>query len=271
MRKIGFLAFAFCLASSAFGNTRICGLTSGAQLITYQDSVSEIHDHVSTVLSAGLTDLYSLPDVQRWIEAAKPSRLCVTTVALGKNIYQYYKILSVLELWDGSGKEWVTPMIFQTASVQAHENIGPKPWVGFSRTSFAAAVRHALQDVQFQDAGAILGPDFSPLQFFSSAVGASASADAQSRGYVLVPGVDPAWTTYLVTQLRTMNTGNIFTSEVLTDLGAVQVQERTGKVRWAKVPGFFDLYTQLEQLQTSAMPSLDSPELRLRRLRELSR
>lgn len=263
-------------------NSKICGMASGSTLVTFQDSVSEIHDHVSTVLATGLIDLYSLPNVQAWIEDAKPTRLCVSTLALGKNIYQYDEILAVLDLWDSHGKEWVTPMVFQTASVQAHENIGPKPWVGLGRKDFVTAVQHALEGVQYQDAGSILGPDFSPLRFFAidgqsvpkpgvSSVGASTSADPQSQGYVLVPGVDPAWTTYLVTRLRTLDTGNPFTSQVLTDLGVVQVQESTGKARWARVMDFFDLYTRLEQFQSSARPSVDSPELDLATLRELSR
>lgn len=280
MRFFRVCAFTLLVASSCFANTantvntRICGLKSGAGLITYQDSVLEVHDQVSPILSTGLTDLYSLPEVQGWIRVSKPSRLCLTAVALSKNIYQYDEILAVLDLWDAFGKEWVTPMIFQTASVQAHENIGPKPWVGLSRKDFAAAVAHALGNVQYQDAGALQGPEFSPLQYFSTMLGtpvAAASPDPESRGYVLVPGVDSVWTTYLVTQLRTLNTGNPFTSEVLTDLGVVQVQEASHQVRWAAVPGFFDLYTRLEDLQSGARPSTDSPELRLATLRELSR
>jgi hypothetical protein len=259
------------LSSNALGATspKICGLKSGATLRTYQDSIDEIVANVSPTIATALTELEIMPDVQGLIESAKPDQVCISAVAVSKNIYQYDEVLAVLDLHLPSGKEWVTPMLFQTASIQAFENTGPKPWVGFDRVKFTSMMSDALADADFSDSEADTA--FSPLSLFPRLFPKIPQPiDNGSQSYVYVPGVTPGWTTYLVTELRVYDTGNIFTSSYFTDMGVVQIQEESGKLRSTVLPQFFDLYTQMGNLQDQATPDNLTDSARIGKLQALS-
>ena len=241
---------------------QVCGLASGANLSAYEDSVRE--STANLPLAAALVQMGSFPDVKA-VVAAFPGKVCVTAIPLSKNIYQYYKYLVVLSFGDG-GKTAAAPMIFQAASVQAYENAGPKPWLGFSRGSFARAIAGLAANAPFTEAQRLFA---SPADLLAKMYPSSANpVDPTSRSFVLVPGADPEWTTYVVSQLRFVDTGNPFTSTYIEDAGIVQIQESAGRTRWAPV-SLFAAATALEDEQWNSRPASGAD--RTARLVELSR
>lgn len=256
------LTAALAAAPARAAAARVCGLASGESLSSYSDSVSEAAANLP--MAAALDQMGSFPDVKALV-AAFPGKVCVTAIPLSKNIYQYYKYLVVLSFGE-SGKTAVAPMIFQAASVQAYENAGPKPWLGFGRGSFARAVAGLAANVQFTEAGKLFASpaDLLPAMYPSSAN----PVDPTSRSYVLIPGADPEWTTYVVSQLRFVDTGNPFTSTYIEDAGIVQVQERAGRTRWAPI-SLFSAASAMEDEQWNSRPQGGGN--RVARLVELSR
>lgn len=258
-----FLALAaLALLASPSRCAQVCGLASGASLSTYEDSVREAGANLP--LAAALVQMGSFPDVKALV-AAFPGKVCVTAIPLSKNIYQYYKYLVVLSFGEG-GRTAAAPMIFQAASVQAYENAGPKPWLGLSRGSFAREIAGLAANAPFTEETKLFA---SPADLLSKMYPSSAyPVDPTSRSYVLVPGADPEWTTYVVSQLRFVDTGNPFTSTYIEDAGLVQVQEGAGRTRWAPI-SLFAAATALEDEQWSSRPQGGAD--RAARLVELSR
>lgn len=253
---------ALALLASPSRSAQVCGLAGGSKLVSYEDSVREASANLP--LAAALVQMGSFPDVKALV-AAFPGKVCVTAIPLSKNIYQYYKYLVVLSFGDG-GKTAAAPMIFQAASVQAYENAGPKPWLGFSRGSFARSIAGLAGDAQFTEEKRLFA---SPADLLARMYPASANpVDPTSRSFVLVPGADPEWTTYVVSQLRFVDTGNPFTSTYIEDAGIVQVQEGAGRTRWAPV-SLFAAATALEDEQWNSRPQGGAG--RAARLVELSR
>jgi hypothetical protein len=85
----------------------------------------------NTLLSTALADLdgfnYVRSELDNW--KAQGLSLCASGVALEKNIYQYFRFFIQIEVRAASGElKALVPVLFQTASVQAHDNTGPKPW-----------------------------------------------------------------------------------------------------------------------------------------------
>jgi len=256
------LTAALAAAPASAAAPKVCGLASGESLSSYQDSVAEAGANLP--LAAALVQMGSFPDVRAVVEAF-PGKVCVSAIPLSKNIYQYYKYLVVLSFGE-SGKTAAAPMIFQAASVQAYENSGPKPWLGFSRGSFARAVAGLAAGAQFTEAPKLFE---SPADLLAKMYPSSANpVDPTSRSYVLVPGADPEWTTYVVSQLRFVDTGNPFTSTYIEDAGIVQIQASAGRTRWAPV-SLFAAASAMEDEQWSSRPQNSAD--RVTRLVELSR
>lgn len=243
---------------------KVCGLASGASLRTYQDSTE--NSGASALVAAGMNQVLTFPDVKALL-AAFPGKVCVNAVPLSKNIYQYYRLLVVLTFGE-DGKDAVAPMIFQAASVQAYENVGQKPWLGFGRDRFNRSMNELLAEASFQDgAWTFSSPvELLPVMF----PGSEDKLDPSSRSYLLIPDADPEWTTYLVSQLRFYNTGNPFTSQYVQDAGIVQVKEREGRMRWAAVGGFFNRASAFEDAQWEEKPAGSSRADRAAKLVQLS-
>jgi len=263
----------FIAPAAQAAQPQICGLPSGNGLVTLQDSINETA-HSSVPLAAALDDLISFPDIQHFIAAIKPVKACVTAIAIGKNIYQYDKLLAVLTLTSKDQAQHVLPLIFQAASIQAHDGLGPKPWFGFSHISLENEIRAALASATFNNQSTIDVDGFSPLALLTNLLRAPTieqPLDSGSQGYLLVPNVDANWTTYLVSQLRTLQTGNPFTSQVLLDAGVVQIQPKTGFIRTAYLPSIFNIVTTLEVLQDQSSPMQPTDSAHLSALLEMSR
>jgi len=259
------------LASSARAEgLRVCG-ADGAPA-SYEEAAVELGRGVSPVTATGVHQFYSFPDVQSLVDGSES--VCVSAMPVAKNIYQYDEFLVVMTGRDAAGA-WTVPAMFQAASVQAYENLGVKPWLGFSRGDLLTQLRTALSGVEFKEAGPQPGAAFSPLSFTERLFAPSSAASIVSstdRGYVFVPDVQAGWSTYLVSQLRTLSTGNVFTSQSLVEAGVVQVDAASGRVRYGALPGFFDAYTTMERLQGEAAPtSLRDARARAQRLRDLGR
>jgi hypothetical protein len=85
----------------------------------------------SSLLQNALSDLngfsYIRNQMNEW--RAEGDTLCATGIPLEKNIYQYFRWFIQIEVRSASGElKAMVPVLFQTASVQAHDNTGPKPW-----------------------------------------------------------------------------------------------------------------------------------------------
>ncbi len=229
--------------------SRVCGLASGATLRTYQDSAESAG--ASGLVSAALNQVLTFPDVKALLSAF-PGKVCVNAVPLSKNIYQYYRLLVVFSFGE-DGKDAVTPMIFQAASVQAYENLGQKPWLGFGRDRFNRSLNELIAEASFQEGRWTFS---SPVEVLPLLFPASEDKlDPSSRSYLLIPDADPEWTTYLVSQLRFYNTGNPFTSQYVQDAGIVQVKEHEGRMRWAAIGGFFNRASAFEEAQWAEKPA----------------
>ncbi len=266
------LLAAVCLSAPSWAQqARVCGARSGAGLSSFEDSAKELGAGVSGVTAAAVRQVYSFPDVQKLADAS--GSVCVTAMPVAKNIYQYDEFLVVIAGRDKGG-EWTLPLMFQAASVQAYENLGAKPWLGFPRGDLTSTVRGALADAELKERALEPGEAFSPIGFLPALFPPSpgSAASASDRGYVFVPDVEAGWSTYLVSQLRALTTGNVFTSQSLLDAGVVQVQEASGRVRAGVLRGFFGVYTGMERLQAqSAPPDLRDGDARAQRLHELIR
>ncbi len=263
------LMLAVALAASAVVPVRaegikVCGLSSGASLRTYQDSVE--HSGVSGLVAAAMTQVLTFPDVKA-VLSAFPGKVCVNAIPLTKNIYQYYRLLVVFSFGE-DGKDAVTPMIFQAASVQAYENVGQKPWLGFGRDQFSRSMNELLAEATFQEGAWTYSSPVEVLpQIFP---GSEDKLDPSSRSYILISDADPEWTTYLVSQLRFYNTGNPFTSQYVQDAGIVQVKEREGRMRWAPIGGFFNRASAFEDAQWESKPASAARADRAAKLVQLS-
>lgn len=260
------------LTSSARAEAlRVCGASSGAPA-SYEEAAGELARGVSPVTATGVHQFYSFPDVQSLVDGSES--VCVSAMPVAKNIYQYDEFLVVMTGRDAAGA-WAVPAMFQAASVQAYENLGVKPWLGFSRGDLLTQLRTALSGVEFKEAELQPGSAFSPLEFAQRLFAPSSEASVVSkadRGYVFVPDVQAGWSTYLVSQLRTLSTGNVFTSQSLVEAAVVQVDAASGRARYGVLPGFFDAYTTMERLQGEAAPaSLRDARARAQRLRDLGR
>ena len=264
-------AAALLTSSARAEGLRVCGAANGAPA-SYEDAAAELGRNVSPVVAAGVHQFYSFPDVQSLVDGSE--NVCVSAMPVAKNIYQYDELLVVVSGRDKAGS-WTLPAMFQAASVQAYENLGVKPWLGFSRGDLLTQLRTALSSVEFKETTLQPGESFSPLAFTGELFAPSSTASTVSkadRGYVFVPDVQAGWSTYLVSQLRTLATGNVFTSQSLVDAGVVQVDEASGRVRFGALPGFFDAYSTMERLQGEAAPSsLRDARARAQRIRDLGR
>jgi hypothetical protein len=263
-----FLLFSIQGIALAETAQQVCGLTSGSSLIQYQDSADEFVRHVSPLAGAAIAELKSFPDIQALLREAQPAQVCATAIAVGKNIYQYDSFLVVLSMRDRSQHGWMLPMLFQTSSVQAHENTGPRPWLGFDRTQFVKLLKKSIAGLAWSSDQAAVGADWTPLSVNVFPAGKQA-IDSGSVTYAYVPDFDSKWKTYLVSRLRRLDTGNPFTSQVLLDLGIVQVRE-TGVIRHAVLPKAFDLVSQMADLQSSVHGTSLSPAKRAQLVKDLS-
>lgn len=258
------LAAVLAAAPARADGAKVCGLASGASLRTYGDSVAAVG--ANAPVAAALDQVLTFPDV-RALLAAFPGKVCVGAAPLSKNIYQYYRLLVVFSFGE-DGRAAVAPMIFQAASVQAYENLGQKPWLGFGRDRFARGMNELIAGAAFQEGKWTFS---SPVELLPVLFpGSESKLDATSRAYVLIPDADPEWTTYLVTQLRFYDTGNPFTSQYVQDAGIVQVKEKEGRARWAAVGGVFNRASEFEDAQWEEKPADASRAERAAKLVRLS-
>lgn len=248
-------------APEAARAAKICGLPSGDTLVTFNDSVATTEHESSKPLANALHVISSFPDIQALLRSSGATRVCVTGMAVSKNIYQYHEFLVVIEI-EGETKR-VLPMIFQAASIQAYENYVSKPWLGFARADLRRIVKDTVGHLSFTDNGAIESPLDLPL------LPATQNADASSKSYVHIPDLEEGFETYLVSQLRSLDTGNPFTTQNLLDVAVVQVEKSSGLARSAPIPSFFAAYNEMLELQAKAQPR--KPSERAGRLEELSR
>lgn len=272
-RLLSGLITALLALPAAASGPQICGLSSGAPLASFADSVDEMRTHTSPVVSAGLEDLYSFPDLQNLLASFPRSRFCVSSLVVAKNIYQYDMFLITVVITEPSGRVQFAPLVFQTASVQAHHNIGPKPWFGLASGDAQGLVRQALAGAEFRELPKRpLLSGFTPTEtlplLFAPKQGLD--LDPNSTSYVYLPGIDPEWTTFLVSRLNFLDTGNPYASSYIPEAGVVQVQEASGRVRIAPLKDFYGLFSQLIDRQDQAAPAdLTNPQARLQRLRQL--
>lgn len=276
MKRIGFL---FCVAALGLAmpamaqRPQICGLNSGSELASFADSVAEVHAHESQVVAAGLEDLYSFPDLQNLLAAYPGSRFCVSSLVAAKNIYQYDSFLITVVVTEPSGHRRFLPLVFQTASVQAHHNIGPKPWFGFKRVEMQAHLRESLKGASFQELPRRSLEGFSPTEALDLlfTTKPDRTVESNSTSYVYIPDIDPDWTTFLVSHLTLLHAANPYTSTAIPEVGIVQVQEANGRVRIAPLNDFFTLYREFTDLQEQAAPAvLNDGRARLSRLESLT-
>lgn len=85
----------------------------------------------SQQLAIALDDLNGFSYIRNQLTEwqSQGNTICATGVALEKNIYQYLRWFIQIEVRDQYGElKALVPVLFQTASVQAHDNTGPKPW-----------------------------------------------------------------------------------------------------------------------------------------------
>ncbi len=83
------------------------------------------------------------------LQANAGAEACFEGLALSKNIYQYYEFLIRIRVQAAGTTTHEFYLIFQDASTQAHHNVGPKPWVGLSRSAVEDVFAHALQETRF--------------------------------------------------------------------------------------------------------------------------
>lgn len=106
------------------------GIEAGAACVG--EDMSAVGAEKNSMLSIALSNLEGFSYIRNQLDAWREegSSLCATGIALEKNIYQYFRWFIQVEVRGPDGKmRALLPVLLQTASVQAHENTGPKPWV----------------------------------------------------------------------------------------------------------------------------------------------
>ncbi|MGZ3723015.1 MAG: hypothetical protein ACXVA9_08805 [Bdellovibrionales bacterium] len=124
----------------------------GANATCLGENMSPDGESKNTLLSNALADLNGFSYIRNQLNAwrSEGDTICATGIPLEKNIYQYFRWFIQIEVRSADGKlKALVPALFQTASVQAHDNTGPKPWVVVPYTSaqsILANVRFVAQE-----------------------------------------------------------------------------------------------------------------------------
>ncbi len=260
------------MVCEASASQKVCGLKSGGNLAKLEESIVHYQSVVSEGVSTALAGLEHFPELQGFLRKTNARKVCASGIIVGRNSYQYNQALIVLEVESGSGESFITPLIIQTASVQAYENTGRRPWVGFERSELQRELQGEIASVTLNDKwneeNRVIDADFSPLVYSERVLGSR--TEPQTRSYVHVPGVQDGWETYIITGLRSVGGTGVFNSQYALDAGVVQVDESRGRVRFAPLGGFFSTVQNLIRYQESRNPGTAGASA-LDRLVEISR
>jgi hypothetical protein len=254
---------------------RVCNSDVNNLQPTLQSAVDNLADHTSGVVAASITAANGFTYLRNWIERQGAKSYCVSAVALSKNAYQYYQFLIEIELADAAGKKTVLPLLFQTASIQAHHNRGPKPWIGLAQTRVNAALTALIADAHFAEIKAEVAPGtaVNPLEIIRAILNSSTTplrAEVASLSYIPIynAAVDARY--FLVTYLESANSNNPFQNVSITRGYLVRQDASSGRVTVARVDSVFNFEQELEAARTEAYPQTESEDGRTAALTSLS-
>lgn len=249
---------------------KICGLKSGESLITVADNFLESERANTTAFRTGFAMFERFPAVRSFMHHPDVVRVCASGIVVAKNSFKNDLDLIVIETELKSGETRVLPVLVWTGSVQATEGPGAsRMWLGFARQELIEGVRDSLAISQLTELPYSMRTSFRPMALGQGLLPRK-DVEKSTRGFVHVPGVDPEWETYIVSQLRAAN-GSGYQYQYLLDTAVVQYQESTGRVRLGILNNFFSLYQGLLIRQWQHQPKESTVESNVQRLHELSR
>ncbi len=107
------------------------------------------------IFQTALDNLYSFSYIRSALQEESvrmpESEYCVSSIALGGNIYQYFNYLILVEVRSKNSTDINHfQFLFQDASVQAFHNIGGQPWAGLELTKLREVFRKLIEQAQFR-------------------------------------------------------------------------------------------------------------------------
>lgn len=212
--------------SSAFANNEIqlpaCRSTQVA------DAVADSIEHIK-----GFQEIRHYLDEKQ----SRGAEFCYEGLTLDKNIYQYYKNLVVVYVFQQGQLIQRMMILFQVASIQAHHGTAKRPWIVLdSQEAFSVLNNNwdlPVSSVSTADLYAL--PD-EVYQRVSSELGAK----KETSSLYLGSSQDNSY--FLITWLKEINAGSsVFTGQVSPQYSVVSFHKSTQKTKVVRQGSAYDL------------------------------
>lgn len=198
---------------------------------------------------ATISHLEGFEEIRQYLmlEIERGHKVCANTSVLEKNNYQYFKNFLTFQITNGfSGVTKTLAVLFQNSSIQAHHNVGRRPWVvlegSFVKKHLSQLVSNftPILDVKIHN------NDLTPL--FSSSL-FSGFKLIQPSIVPLTQLSDHSQSYYLMTWLKDVTTGaDIYTQILAPQMAILKYEEASQTLQVGEIQAAFDkLLLPLEQ------------------------
>jgi hypothetical protein len=245
-----------CIAVLISGICLTMGLAAQARCLG--EDMSAEGEKNNALLGHALADLNGFSYIRNQLNAWRESgdMICATGIPLEKNIYQYSRWFIQIEIrsLDGQLKHLV-PALFQTASVQAHDNTGPKPWVVVPYNSAQAILSKMQFVVQEKYEGFPLPTD---SQFRDAVQASSWAKSFDADSFSITPFSEP--NIYLIAWLAMVpgTGGNVFTQQYSSKTILIRYLADGGVEVDHSHSGYGEVLSPLDALLNSVRPPTDA-------------
>ncbi len=214
-------------------------------------------DIPSPAIARAFVHLMGFAEVRQYlaVQAKQGLSFCGSGMTLHKNVYQYYKNLIFINLFDAQGllQKKVT-VLLQASSIQGHHSTEGRPWAVLSTSDFNSQAIETLQQALQTGSEASSPKTALDLKEVSQLFEATAASMSEVSTMYFSSNGDKDY--FLVSWLKEVTgTGaNLYTSQVSPQYALVE-KSSAGVVVVKKAGAFSQFLTPAEDLLKEALPS----------------